>query len=118
MKIGSTKRVPKTATEILNRINEISFNSSLLRELRAIDFVTRLIHRDPDSHLGLKEMKVHAIADDEAMAGLGVASKLNADWDFLTYLRDRGRAAADSWLAQHYDAVGQRSSVDLQKTYS
>jgi len=110
--------VPRTASEILNRINEISFNSSLLRELRAIDFVSRLMRRDPDNHLGLKEMKMHAIADDEAMAGLGVASKLNADWDFLTYLRDRGRTAAESWLAQHYDALGERSSVDLQSAYS
>ncbi len=110
--------LPTTASEILNRINEISFNSSLLRELRAVAFVTRLIQQDPDRHLDLKEMKIHAIADDEAMGALGVASKLNADWEFLTFLRDRGRAAAETWLGANYDALGRRSSIDLKSTYA
>lgn len=105
--------VPKTATEILNRINEISFNSSLMREMRAIRFVTSLIQQGNIARGEMKEMFIHSIRSDETMTALGVSSKLNADWDFLCFLRDKGRAEADRWLSENYDKVGQSSSVDL-----
>ncbi len=109
--------VPKTATEILNRINEISFNSSLLREMRAIAFVTRLIDMKAETAMDLKRIFVHGISDDEAMRKLSVASKLNADWEALTDLRDRGRQRADEWLRGNHEAIGQRSSVDIEARY-
>jgi NTE family protein len=62
-------------------------------------------------------MHVHSIRDDRTFMNLGVASKLDADWTFLTELRDKGRAVAASWLDQNYATVGQRSSVDLAKTF-
>src|SRR5262245_49021059 len=67
-------KLPKTATEIMNRINEISFNSSLMREMRAIDFVTRMIDSGAAKELNLKRMNIHAIAADDIMIDLGVAS--------------------------------------------
>ena len=111
------EEVPKTATEILNRINEISFNSSLLREMRAIAFVTKLIDMKAAGAMDLKRIFVHSISDDEAMRKLSVASKLNADWEALTDLRDRGRERADEWLRGNHDAIGQRSSVDIEARY-
>lgn len=109
--------LPHSATEIMNRINEISFNSSLMREMRAIDFVTKLIDSGSVNGLNLKRMLVHAISADDIMLGLGVASKLNGDWRFLTELRDAGRARATAWLADNYDRIGKESTVDIHKTY-
>lgn len=109
--------LPKTATEIMNRINEISFNSSLMREMRAIDFVTQLIDKGSAPVPELKRMLIHAISADDIMLKLGVASKLNADWDFLTDLRDAGRERASAWLAMNYERIGKQSTVDLHNTY-
>lgn len=109
--------LPRTATEIMNRINEISFNSSLMREMRAIDFVTQLIDKGTECDLELKRMLIHAISADDIMLGLGVASKLNADWAFLTDLRDAGRERASAWLAVNYDHIGKRSTVDVHSDY-
>ena len=111
------KGVPKTAAEILNRINEVSFNSSLIRELRAISFVTTLIQDGKIDRAEMKEMLIHAIRSDQTMTALGVSSKLNADWDFLCHLRDQGRNEAEHWLAQNYSAIGERCSVDLRKEF-
>jgi len=109
--------LPRTATEILNRINEISFNSSLMREMRAIGFVTKLIEDKRVNDASLRHILIHGIAADELMTGLGVASKLNADWDFLTHLRDVGRAQAEQWLAECYPKVGVESTVDIRSRF-
>lgn len=109
--------VPRTAAEILNRVNEVSFNSSLMREMRAIAFVTSLIRQGKLDGSEMKEMWIHSIRSDETMAALGVSTKYNADWNFLCYLRDQGRAEAGRWLEQHYDSVGQRSSIDISAEF-
>ena len=109
--------VPRTAKEIMNRINEISFNSSLMREMRAIIFVSSLIESGQLSGNNMKHMLMHSISADEVMIGLGVNSKLNADWEFLQHLRDTGRAHAESWLEANYQHLGIRSSVDIRKQY-
>lgn len=109
--------VPRSAAEILNRINEVSFNSSLMREMRAIAFVTSLIERGKVAEGEMKRMLIHSIRSDETMSALGVSSKLNADWGFLSELRARGRAEADAWLAASFDAVGERSTVDLRAEF-
>jgi NTE family protein len=105
--------IPRTATEILNRVNEISFNSSLMREMRAIAFVTRLIDEGQVRPGTMKRMLIHSIAADDFMQGLGVNSKLNADWEFLTHLRDIGRAEAATWLARNFEHLARRSTTDL-----
>jgi NTE family protein len=109
--------LPKSAAEILNRINEISFNSSLMREMRAISFVTDLIDEGQADPQKLKRMLIHGIANEKAMSELSVASKLNADWEFLTYLKDVGRAAAEEWLGAHFERLGERSTIDLEQTF-
>jgi NTE family protein len=108
---------PTTARDILNRINEISFNSSLMREMRAIAFVTKLIDDGAIDEGRMKHMLIHAIEAQDFMRELGVSSKLNADWEFLTHLRDVGRERASQWLEQNFEALNRRSSVDLAGMY-
>jgi NTE family protein len=111
------KHMPHTAAEILNRINEISFNSSLMREMRAISFVTKLIDSGELKSDGMKRMLIHSISANEVMNELGHTSKLNADWEFLVSLRDTGRAHADAWLKENFDRLGRESTVDIRGTY-
>jgi NTE family protein len=109
--------VPTTAPEIMNRINEISFNSSLMREMRAIAFVTRLIEQGRINGGEMKQMLIHSIRDDEAMTAHSVASKFSSDVKFLTHLRDSGATAARRWIDAHFDDLGQRSTVDLETEF-
>ena len=109
--------VPRTAQAIFDRINELSFNSSLMREMRAIHFVGRMIEENRLDPRKYKQMLIHVIPPDDEMQDLGVSSKLNADWDFLRYLHDRGRDAARAWIAENFDKVGSESSVDIAEVY-
>jgi NTE family protein len=109
--------VPTNARDIMNRINEISFNSSLMREMRAISFVTKLVEDGKLKEGDAKHMMLHAIEADDVMRGLGVASKLNADWEFLQHLRDIGRERAETWLEASFDKLGVESSVDIRAKY-
>jgi NTE family protein len=111
------QELPITAGEILNRINEISFNSSLMREMRAISFVTRLIDDGEVEMDRLKRLHIHAISAEDRMRDLSVLSKFNADWDFLLDLKEVGRAHADAWLRENFDQIGRRSTIDINKTY-
>lgn len=109
--------VPKTVTEILNRVNEISFNSSLMREMRAISFVSKLIDNKTIASDKMKKMYIHSIRSDEEMAIHSVSSKMNTEWNFLTYLRDKGREVAKIWLEENFDTLGKSSSIDIDKEF-
>lgn len=109
--------VPRTAQAILDRINTLSFNSSLMREMRAINFVTKLIDGGFDDGGRLKRMLIHTIDAEERLNRLGVSSKLNAEWDFLMDLREIGREKAEEFLDQHYDKVGRETSTDVEKKF-
>ena len=117
--INPTERpeIPRTAQDIINRINEISFNSSLFREMRAIAFVSKLIDEGKITDGSLKRMLIHAIEADDVMQGLGPMSKLNADWDFLMDLHDIGRERADRWLKSNLGMLGIESTVDIRAKY-
>ena len=108
---------PRDARDILNRINEISFNSSLLRELRAIHFVQRLMAEGAIGEGSMKKIRVHMIADDALMTDLGVASKLVPTTATLTALFDAGQAAAEAFLSKDGSALGKRSTIDLPQMY-
>jgi NTE family protein len=109
--------VPCTAREILNRLNEISFNSSLMREMNGIATVSRMIDRGEAAPTGYASVRFHMIEAQDAMSELGGSSKFNADWKFLTYLRELGMDAAGRWLDEHYGSIGERSTLDMIKTY-
>ncbi|MEM6903344.1 MAG: patatin-like phospholipase family protein [Pseudomonadota bacterium] len=109
---------PKTASEINNRINEITFNSSLQRELRAIDFVARLIEEGRLAHNDdYERMMIHRIYDEAAFAELNASSKMNAELGFLHHLFETGRRQATTWLEAHYDDLGKQSTVDIRAMF-
>ncbi|MBP7241622.1 patatin-like phospholipase family protein [Amaricoccus sp.] len=112
------EEVPDTATEILNRINEISFNSSLLQELRAIDFVHRLIEAGKIEPGAMKDVRIHSVSDDELMRQLGVATKLTPNRGLLLQLKEAGRAAMDRCLHEHWTAIGTASSLNLRAVFN
>lgn len=106
--------VPRTAPDIQNRLNEITFNASLLHELRAIDFVTRLLDEGKLDEADYKRMHIHVIQSRKRMRELDATSKLNAEWSFLQHLFEIGRDTAAKWLDAHFDDLGNRSSVDVR----
>jgi NTE family protein len=103
---------PRTASEILNRLNEISFNAPLMKELRMIALLQKAA--DPGTGEGARwaGMRTHRIMTDR-LAELGASSKLNAEWDFLAMLKEEGRRSAGGFLASHGEDLGKRSSADL-----
>lgn len=109
--------VPRSATEIINRLNEISFNSSLIAEMRAIDFVKRLIAEGRLDRSHYKDVNMHLIYAPEEMKLLNASSKMNAGWDFFTHLHSIGYESADQWLKQHFDDIGKRSTLDIREKF-
>jgi len=109
---------PKSAQDIQNRVNEISFNSSLLRELRGIDFVTRQLQENKLDRNRYSEILVHRIEASEQINPLSASSKMNSEWAFLTHLRDIGRESAKAFLDQHYESLGNKSTLNLRREFS
>ncbi|HEY5305302.1 MAG TPA: patatin-like phospholipase family protein [Pseudolabrys sp.] len=112
------KEVPKTNPEILARVNEITFNSSLMAELRGLSFVGKLIDEGkltrgtkPSEY---RRINIHRIALEGTAASLDAGIRLNTDYDFFEMLRNNGRRAARRFLDAHYDDIGVKSSVDLE----
>jgi NTE family protein len=103
---------PRAARDILDRVNEISFNAVALKELKMLALLRRVA--DPGNTEGANwaRMRMHVVRN-EVMVDLGYSSKLNAEWAFLTMLRDEGRKAAETFLAEHGDAIGKRSTLDF-----
>ncbi len=111
-------QVPDSAAEILNRMNEISFNSSLMREMRAISFVSKMLDNrwiKDEYRKNMKRLFMHAIRADVNMQLFSVASKLNTDWDFLTQLHEEGRRQGEAWLKQHFGQVGKETTIDMDE---
>ena len=109
--------VPRTAQAIFDRINTLSFNSSLMREMRAISFVTKLVDSGFTDGGRLKRMFIHCIDAEDEMRKLGVSSKVNAQWDFLMYLHRLGRDRGEAFLEAHYDQLGAESSLDVAERF-
>ena len=105
---------PRSARDILNRLNEVSFNATLLKELRMMAVLQQVAN--PGNREGARwaGMRIHRISSD-VMTELGYSSKLNAEWDFLCMLRDEGRRCAETFLDTHAADIGKRSSYDLEQ---
>lgn len=119
VKINPLERrgVPRTAREIVGRLNEITFNASLLREFRAIDFVQRLIRAGRLDGTAYHDLRIHIVGDDALMKNISESSKYLTEWPFLEMLRDKGAEAAEAWLRAHYDDLGHRSTVNLRRMF-
>jgi NTE family protein len=105
---------PRAARDILNRLNEVSFNAVLLKELRMMALLRKVAHADDSESANWADMRIHRVSSD-MMVELGYSSKLNAEWEFLCMLRDEGRRAGDAFLRAHHQDLGLRSTFDLDE---
>ena len=109
--------VPTGGQEIMERLSEITFNASLLREFRAIDFVNRLLDEGRLDAKRYKRNRLHRIDATEALAAHTASSRMDTSWSFFQELRDTGREAAQAWLKRHYDDIGVKATLDLRKEF-
>lgn len=108
---------PRTARDIINRVSEITFNASLLRDMRAVDFVARMMEAGRLEGTGYRHVLMHAIGDEETLATLGASSKFNTEQSFVDMLYDKGVAAAEAWLKTNFRHIGVKATVDLRKMF-
>lgn len=109
-------KIPMEANEILDRINEISFNASLLKELRAFGLIELFVKRGWVKKEYIKRinpLRFHSIRADDFLSHLNLASKYNASWSFLEELYHIGYKAADLWLEKHFDDIGKQSTLEI-----
>lgn len=109
--------VPKTVREIQDRINDISFNSSLMNEMRMIYFKDKILKIGVSLRGRLRKIHFHEIAADKALEQYSLSSKFNTTWAFLNELRKKGRECAEHWMEQHYEKVNIESSMSIRKRY-
>jgi NTE family protein len=108
---------PRSARDIIDRINEITFNAPLLRDLRAVDFVSRLIEAGRLDGTGYRNVLMHMIGDETTLSALGASTKFNVEPRFVTMLFEKGREAADRWLAANFRHLGVKSTVNLRRMF-
>jgi len=109
--------IPRNAQEIINRLNEITFNGALMKELRAIEFVGRLLDKESIDPVHYKKMLIHVINAEKELKPLNASSKQNAEWSFLLHLFHIGRKTAAAWLDKNYVHLGNQSSVELRSLF-
>lgn len=108
--------LPITARDISDRINEISFNSSMINEIKLIQYRNYLVHQGVQlPGKNNKEIFIHAISAYEAVKHLSQSSKLNTNWNFLLKLKQKGREITDQWLSKNWNKLGKASSFDVEK---
>jgi NTE family protein len=110
--------LPGTAREIMNRVNEITFNAALIKELRTLHLLHQLIELEGLESERYRDVRVHIIHAADEVQHLEASSKLNAEWEYLTYLFERGRGWADAWLDEHFDDLGRRQTLDLDDLFA
>jgi len=110
--------LPRTGREIVNRINEITFNASLIKELRLIELLHELIEVERLESERYRDIFVHLIHAHEELKDLDASSKLNAEWEYLQHLRERGWAWADRFLERHYEDLGVRATFDVKALFA
>lgn len=111
------EELPRTATEITNWLNEITFNASLIKEISSILLLKNLIDEEHVDRVRYTDMRLHRISAEEELLRLSVSSKLNAEWEFMEHLHDIGYRTADAWLAAHFEQIGQEGTLDTRAMY-
>lgn len=109
--------MPTTVSEIASRLREVSFNSALMREMRAIAFVSDLIQKGwlkKEFEHKLKKINIHCINADDSLREFPLSTVYISDWDFLVMLCDLGRREASSWIEKNYDSVGKKTSINFE----
>jgi NTE family protein len=106
-------KVPTQIEDIKDRVNEISFNSSLMLEIKMLQFQQELVKKGITLDGKLKATYLHNISADTNLGELNLSSKLNTSWDFLMYLKNLGYKACDEWLVVNYDKLGKESTFKI-----
>lgn len=109
---------PRNARDIINRVNEISFNTSLIKELRAIHLMQQMLDGKGVDLGAAGQTYLHLIHADAEVQNLSASSKSNAEWAYLRLLFKQGRSWADAWLDQNAESIGKRSTLDLDEWFS
>ncbi len=112
------KMTPRTPRDIQNRLNEITFNGALLSELRAIDFVNRLVDSDILSRGDYMRPFIHRISGGDILERFPASSKLDSSWSLISELYKVGREAAKQWLDETYHSIGSESTLNLRIAYT
>ena len=110
-------KLPTTAREIGDRLNEITNNASVVREMRSISYITDLIDKGIIEKGKVKRLHMHLIEDEAVFQELGWSSKLNTEWEFFTHLFEKGRAAAEAWLKQNFDSIGVKTTAPMKEHF-
>jgi len=110
--------LPRSARDILNRVTELSFNTSIVREMRGFATITKLIELGQLSSEQYESVNFHMIEAQDYLAEFDVASKFNADINFLEELHRRGWECCEKWLEKNYDLLGVRSSFDVWDVFT
>ena len=110
-------KLPTTSPQIMDRMNEITFNAGLIGEMRAIDFVNRLLAAGKLDPAHYKSLLLHRIHGGDALNAFSASSKSSTQASLIYTLRDLGQASARTWLAQHYASLGVASTVDIKQDY-
>lgn len=109
--------IPKTVHEIMNRMNEITFNSSLVAEMRAINFVSELVEQGKLNDEKYRKVHMHMVPAIDETYGLNASSKVNTDWNFLQFLHAMGREKTETWLSTHKSSIGHKSSLNIAEEF-
>ncbi|HQG33055.1 MAG TPA: patatin-like phospholipase family protein, partial [Deltaproteobacteria bacterium] len=109
--------IPRRAADIMNRLNEITFNTSLIKEIRSLSFLKKIIELGNLEEERYKDALFHRINADMELEPLGVSSKVNSEWAFLEHLHDVGYSITEAWLEENYTHLGNRSTLDIQSVY-
>lgn len=119
LKLNPTHRrkLPITASEIGDRLNEITNNTSIVREMRSMHFITKLIDNGIADPKKLKRTHVHLIENESTFQELGWSSKLNTEPEFFKFLFESGRITTDKWLEKNYDSIGKKTTADVLEEF-
>ena len=105
--------VPTSARDILNRINEMTFNASLVREMAGIATITSLVESGALNDDRYTAVRFHQISAEEELAKYGALSKMNTERSFLEHLHRLGYETADKWIAENHERIGWESTLDV-----
>ena len=119
MQLNPTVRntLPTTAREISDRLNEITNNASVVREMRAVSLISDMIDQGLLDKNKVKRVHMHLIEDEEVFSELGWSSKLNTEWEFLSHLFEKGRKCADKWIKENYEHIGKKSTAPIKEHF-
>ena len=100
-----------------NRINEMTFNASLVREMAGIATITSLVESGKLTDDRYTAVRFHQISAEPELAKMGALSKMNTERSFVQHLHRLGYDTADRWVAENFERIGWESTIDVLEKY-